>query len=161
VNWIKSCGALLCVALHAGCASQDPVIPQTGRDMQEIYRQALDRPAAAPVFGDEATRLCQQLPVEGDPGRCQQKASAILEAQRGALDPNPQQETLTYLSYTRSADNELEQLFPRLPNPDLVIYVYPHLATRTRAPIPGYTSVIPLFERVEYQLPGELPPLDE
>lgn len=36
-----------------------------------------------------------------------------------------------------------------------MIYVYPHLATRVRAPIPGYTTVIPLYERVEYRLPGE------
>jgi conjugative transfer region lipoprotein (TIGR03751 family) len=49
----------------------------------------------------------------------------------------------------------LDNLFPRLENPDLVIYVYPHLATRTRAPIPGYTTVVPLYERVEYRLPGE------
>ena len=57
--------------------------------------------------------------------------------------------------YTRTTQSELDSLFPRLENPDLVIYVYPHLATRTRAPIPGYTTVVPLYERVEYRLPGE------
>lgn len=39
--------------------------------------------------------------------------------------------------------------------PDIVIYVYPHLATRTRAPIPGCSTVIPLYDQVHYRLPGE------
>jgi conjugative transfer region lipoprotein (TIGR03751 family) len=43
--------------------------------------------------------------------------------------------------------------FPRLPNPDLVMYVYPHLAG-TQAPVPGYSTVFPLYES-QYALPGE------
>ena len=58
-------------------------------------------------------------------------------------------------SYTRTAANELELLFPRLPNPDIYIYVTPHLATDERVPVPGYTTAVPLYERVEYALPGE------
>ena len=47
--------------------------------------------------------------------------------------------------------------FSRLPNPDLEMYVYPHLA-KGKYPIPGYTTVFPMFESVQYALPGELPP---
>ena len=32
----------------------------------------------------------------------------------------------------------------------------PHLATEERVPVPGYTTAVPLYERVEYALPGEL-----
>ena len=32
----------------------------------------------------------------------------------------------------------------------------PHLATDARVPVPGYTTAVPLYERVEYALPGEL-----
>ena len=32
----------------------------------------------------------------------------------------------------------------------------PHLATGERVPVPGYTTAVPLYERVEYALPGEL-----
>ena len=60
------------------------------------------------------------------------------------------------VSYTRTAANELELLFPRLPNPDIYIHVLPHLATDERVPVPGYTTAAPLYERVEYALPGEL-----
>ncbi|KAI3479603.1 hypothetical protein L1887_58330 [Cichorium endivia] len=39
--------------------------------------------------------------------------------------------------YTRTAVNEIRNLFPRLPNPDLVMYVYPHLSGTEQAPVPG------------------------
>ncbi|MGR3808204.1 TIGR03751 family conjugal transfer lipoprotein [Pasteurella testudinis] len=59
-------------------------------------------------------------------------------------------------SYTRTAENEATALFPRLPNPDLVMYVYPHLSpTGEPIPIPGYSTVIPFYGRVQYAQPGE------
>jgi len=58
-------------------------------------------------------------------------------------------------SYARTAANELELLFPRLPNPDVFIYVPAHLATALRIPVPDYTTAVPLYDRVEYALPGE------
>ncbi len=36
------------------------------------------------------------------------------------------------MRYTRTARNEVYRQFQRLPNPDLVMYVYPHLAAPTR-----------------------------
>ena len=59
--------------------------------------------------------------------------------------------------YTREAFNEIDVLFPRLPNPTLVMYVFPHLAGEARAPVPGYTTAFPMYEQVEYALPGEVP----
>ncbi|QCT87983.1 MULTISPECIES: TIGR03751 family conjugal transfer lipoprotein [unclassified Escherichia] len=58
-------------------------------------------------------------------------------------------------SYTRDAQNEIQQLFPRLPNPDMVIYIYPHMAGNEPAPVPGYSSVFSFYSRVQYALPGE------
>ena len=55
---------------------------------------------------------------------------------------------------TRSIVDQIEQRFPRAPNPDLVMYVYPHLA-QGRYPVPGYFTAFPMYERVEYLLPGE------
>ncbi|MCL2590244.1 MAG: TIGR03751 family conjugal transfer lipoprotein [Betaproteobacteria bacterium] len=46
-----------------------------------------------------------------------------------------------------------ETAFPRLPNPDLVMFVFPHMAGGV--PIPGYSTVFPMFGRVEYAMPGE------
>ncbi|AWX14719.1 TIGR03751 family conjugal transfer lipoprotein [Mergibacter septicus] len=59
-------------------------------------------------------------------------------------------------SYTRDVKNETKNLFPRLPNPDLVMYIYPHLSdTGEPLPVPGYSTVIPFYSRVQYAQPGE------
>jgi conjugative transfer region lipoprotein (TIGR03751 family) len=59
------------------------------------------------------------------------------------------------LSYTRNAQNEVDRLFVRLPNPDLVMYVFPHLAGDRPVPVPGYSTVFPFYQQVQYALPGE------
>lgn len=58
-------------------------------------------------------------------------------------------------SYTRDAKTEIDRLFVRLPNPDLIMYIFPHLAGDHPVPVPGYSTVFPLYETVQYALPGE------
>ena len=60
-----------------------------------------------------------------------------------------------YSDYTRSEAKELHGLFPRLPNPDLCMYVYPHLSSE-KATVPGYTSCFSMYDNNQYALPGEL-----
>jgi conjugative transfer region lipoprotein (TIGR03751 family) len=57
--------------------------------------------------------------------------------------------------YTRDANNEISQQFPRLPNPELSLYVFPHFS-RKGHPVPGYSSAFLMYEKDEYALPGEL-----
>ncbi|PCF94083.1 TIGR03751 family conjugal transfer lipoprotein [Vreelandella nigrificans] len=59
------------------------------------------------------------------------------------------------VNYTRSAANEIYSQFSRLPNPDLVMYVFPHLAGADPVPIPGYSTVFTLYSRPQYAMPGE------
>lgn len=54
-----------------------------------------------------------------------------------------------------SALDPLQQRFARVPNPDLVMVVYPHLA-RGKYPVPGYVTVFPMYENTEYAMPGEV-----
>ncbi|PID63418.1 MAG: TIGR03751 family conjugal transfer lipoprotein [Gammaproteobacteria bacterium] len=63
-----------------------------------------------------------------------------------------------HAGYARTALNETRQLFPVLPNPTILLYVHPHLATSEQMPVPGYTTAYSLYERQQYALPGELPP---
>jgi conjugative transfer region lipoprotein (TIGR03751 family) len=58
-------------------------------------------------------------------------------------------------TYTRSAQTEIYSQFQRLPNPDLVMYVFAHLAGTDPVPVPGYTTVFPFYQRVQYAMPGE------
>lgn len=59
--------------------------------------------------------------------------------------------------YTRDERNEIKQLFPTLPNPELVMYVYPHVTDKGR-PVPGYSTAFRVYESDQYALPGEIAP---
>ena len=61
--------------------------------------------------------------------------------------------TADLASYTRTAANELEVLFPLLPNPKIVLYIFPHIAEGV--PVPGYATSFSLYERDHYALPVE------
>lgn len=50
---------------------------------------------------------------------------------------------------------QMNNRFERLPNPDLTMHVFPHLA-QGRYPVPGYDTVFPLYETVQYAMPGEV-----
>ncbi|GKS87282.1 TIGR03751 family conjugal transfer lipoprotein [Acidovorax sp. SUPP1855] len=54
-----------------------------------------------------------------------------------------------------SALEPMRQRFVRVPNPDLVMVVYPHLARGTY-PVPGYVTTFPMYEQTFYALPGEV-----
>lgn len=114
----------------AGCAGhKDSVLPPDGDTMQTIY----DR-----HFSDIGMRDTVSV--------------------RDELKNRPLDNDIGDLAgYVREAYNELDVHFPRLPNPALVMYVFPHLAGEARVPVPGYATTFPLYERVEYALPGEAP----
>ena len=57
--------------------------------------------------------------------------------------------------YARDAWRETTNVFPRLPNPDSVLYVMPHKVGAL--PRPGYSTVFPLYERVQYATPLDSP----
>ncbi|PLW83343.1 TIGR03751 family conjugal transfer lipoprotein [Kineobactrum sediminis] len=114
--------------LLAGCASsKDTILPQDGPTMREIYN--------AHVRTSEGEDRRTRLPTAGlrAPGH-----------------------HLSDLGTAAQADYEaLSARFTRVANPTLVMYIFPHLAGVHRVPVPGYSTVFPLYERVEYALPGE------
>ena len=116
--------------LLSSCAStKDAVLPQDGPSMKAIYEQHIEEMGALdPLVVREA--LGNRPVADG----------------AGALH-----------GYTREAYNEIDITFPRVPNPSLVMYVFPHLAGREQVPVPGYVTTFPMYERVEYALPGEVP----
>ena len=124
-------GALGLISLVlAGCAStKETILPQDGPSMQAIYE-------------DHVNTMNAQDP----------------QVIRGELGDRPvvTGEAALY-GYTREAFNEIDVHFPRLPNPTLVMYVFPHLAGETQAPVPGYATAFPMYEQVEYALLGEVP----
>ena len=63
-----------------------------------------------------------------------------------------------YHRYTRDVKTEIENLFPRLPNPTLYMYVRPHTVGIDGLPIPGYTVPFSMYERDQHAMPGEVTP---
>ena len=116
----------------AGCAStKDNVLPQDGPSMKAIYDGHMQ---AMNARNPQAIR--------------RELGNRRLATGEAALQ-----------GYARDAFNEIDVLFPRLPNPTLVMYVFPHLAGQMKAPVPGYATAFPMYEQVEYALPGEVPGL--
>ena len=124
-----------------GCATtQEDILPQDGKPMQQIYEEHFQRTRGVDVAGARGALVNQKA------------AGRTRTLSPGAADLD---------GYTRNAFNEIDTLFPRLPNPTLVMFVYPHLAGPEGVPIPGYTTTFPMYEHVEYALPGEVPNLVE
>ncbi len=44
----------------------------------------------------------------------------------------------------------------RIANPELAMFIYPHRATRHGLIVPGYILKFPMFEKVQYGLPGDV-----
>lgn len=129
---------LLIVTLGlGGCAThQQALLSHNDDTMLDIWQRA----AIATDSGGSSERALQE---------------ARLILRRPLTDAEHQQATAAQSSYTRTAANEIHQQFPRLPNPDLVLYVFPHLAGTEAVPVPGYSTVLPFYRQVHYALPGE------
>ncbi len=137
LNWIKPLVLVIATAALAGCAThKDEMLPHGGRTMQDIWHQ-------------EA----------GEGGSGQVAHRQLLDARQSLRRPLTTADLYAapteQASYTRIAANEIQRQFHRLPNPDLVMYVFPHLAGTDPVPVPGYSTVFPLYQRVQYAMPGE------
>ena len=120
---------IVLISLGACAASKDTILPSEGASMKTIYTEHFN-----------AIGMRDAMSV------------------RKELNGRPLQVDVTDLAgYTRDAFNELDAHFPRLPNPTLVMYVFPHLAGAERVPVPGYATTFPMYRQVEYALPGEVP----
>ena len=125
-------GAYIAISLIAsGCStSKDELLPHGDSTMMDVWDQG--------ASGSGNSMSSRQL----------------LDARQNLRRPLETGET-DNAKFTRTAQNEIYSQFKRLPNPDLVMYVFPHLAGSDPAPIPGYTTVFPLYQRVQYAMPGE------
>ena len=123
---------IVLISLAACAANKDTILPLDGASMKTIYTEH---------FNDIGMRATLSV-------RKELKARP-LEADAAGLH-----------GYSRDAFNELDAHFPRLPNPTLVMYVFPHLVGAERVPVPGYATTFPMYRQLEYALPGEVPTQD-
>jgi conjugative transfer region lipoprotein (TIGR03751 family) len=120
----------LVISTLIGC-SHNADLPQGPYTMEQIYDGASDK-TPPPTSDHTADEMASHAPLPLRP------------IQSGERD---------LAGFTREAATEITTRFPRVPNPTLVMYVYPHLAGEL--PVPGYTTTFPLWESAPYALPGE------
>lgn len=120
--------AMTLVMLLAGCSSKEAILPAGDSMMLDLWQHRS--------------------------GSVRQGAQARENLRRPLTGPEQHGDRPQADSYSRMQENEISQQFPRLPNPDMVMYVYPHLADGN-APVPGYSTVFPFYSRPQYALPGE------
>jgi len=119
----------LAACLLAGCStSQETLLPvDANTSMMTLWSQ---RGGSTQALTEQRSQLRRPL---NDP-------AALTREQQG---------------YTRSAAGEIQSQFVRLPDPDMVMYIFPHLAGDDAVPVPGYSTVFPFYTRVQYAMPGE------
>jgi conjugative transfer region lipoprotein (TIGR03751 family) len=130
--WIKRVSLIavalaMTVGLTACATSKEDVIPQDGPDMQVIY----------------------------DTHQRNAGAHRHLTAQRAELDRPIARGAGDLHDFTQQAANEIDPIFPLLPNPQLVLFVFPHLSIEG-APVPGYATAFPMYQIDQYAMPGEV-----
>lgn len=141
--WISSL-ALAAVALSGCATSQKDMLPTNGTTMAEIW-QGATTDSGVPDNGFDAS--------SGEAHTTDlQRARSALRRPLSCGDPKAER-----AAHTRTAANEIHSQFSRLPNPDLTMYIFPHLAggSGEQVPVPGYTTVFPLYDRPHYGQPGE------
>ncbi|MPZ42854.1 MAG: TIGR03751 family conjugal transfer lipoprotein [Betaproteobacteria bacterium] len=136
-TWIERLAVVLVIVALAGCATdKEKLLTHGGQTMLDIWNQETKGAAG----GGRASR---------------ELLDARQTLRRPLTDAEVQGASAVQTGYTRTAQNEIYRQFHRLPNPDLVMYVFPHLAGTDPVPVPGYSTVFPLYQRVQYALPGE------
>ncbi|EOS93917.1 TIGR03751 family conjugal transfer lipoprotein [Erwinia tracheiphila] len=129
MNRYKLLATLLLAVTLAGCStSKDEMLPPGDSSMLDMWNDG-----ASVTHTTTESRATLRRPVSD--------GERVISQQ-------------TRESYSRTQENEIQQTFPRLPNPDMVMYVYPHLADGS-TPVPGYSTVFPFYSQVQYALPGE------
>jgi len=128
--------AIVAAIALGGCAtSSEKLLPRGEHTMLDIWQHE--------TGGGTGSQAGRQL------------LDARQSLRRPPTDADVQAAPSLNVAYTRTAANEIHRQFHRLPNPDLVMYVFPHLAGTDSVPVPGYSTVFPLYQRVQYALPGE------
>ena len=117
------------LALSGCSAAQDSTLPNPNTNVERVWKEQMGQGGQYDALTLYSGELKQPLDVH-----------QLAERQS---------------NYARDAWRETTNVFPRLPNPDIVLYVMPHKAGAL--PVPGYTTVFPLYERVQYATPLDSP----
>ncbi len=177
-SWVGRAAGCVLVAAVAGCVGGGRVLPLEDTDMRALYARAYGGGQAPPASGPmdvRIARFCARLADGVRFGSPRARLERCLEAADEAglvtglverrdcgaagcgdgLTVEARVPPPLNPEWSAAAAAGVGRTFPRLANPDVLVYVYPHVATPLGVGVPGYLTALPLFERTEYALPGE------
>lgn len=126
--FINSISFLTAAFLLVGCASHiDKVVPKNLPTMKQVY--------------DEKA---------GSGG------VAILRQREADIRARPIIGNEDYLSELPPSAAHINHLFPALPNPELYMYVKPHVIGSSGAAVPAYMTRFTMYDRTHYAMPNEV-----
>lgn len=125
-QWIKLVS--LCVVFSlSGCASHiDKVVPKDQKNMKQIYNEKAGSGNIEMLKQREAD--IRARPISGE----------------------------DYVTNLPPHAAQIQHLFPALPNPELYMYVKPHVVGATGAAVPAYMTRFTMYERTHYAMPNEV-----
>lgn len=117
----------LTVGVISGCASHiDKVVPKDQKSMKQLYDEKA---------GSGNLELLRQR-------------EADIRARPVSSED--------YLSELPPQAAQIQHLFPALPNPELYMYVKPHVVGESGAAVPAYMTRFTMYERTHYAMPNEV-----
>lgn len=144
MSWINRlplpCLVALIMVLLGACATGDKesILPQDGPTMKDVYQRHFSKASGDATESSIVPSIKPYRPT-----------ISPTDQQQNAQDHNQ-----GLIPYTESARQGLQQ-FPRLKNPTLIMYVFPHLSSDGHTPVPGYATGFSFYETIEFALPGE------
>lgn len=141
--WLRTLSVVLITGLLNACATGDKesILPQDGPSMKEVYQRHFSQESGDANQSVLTSSIKPYRPAE-------------LPIEQQEKDQNQNQNSSS-TPYTQSARQALQQQFPRLKNPTLILYVFPHLSREGHIPVPGYATGFSFYETIEFALPGE------
>lgn len=121
---------MVAVFILSGCStSKEELLPPGEQSMLEIWQG------------------------KGSGGHSRHMTAAVDTLRRPLTMPEQQADAHGAISYSRTQESEISQQFPRLPNPDMVMYVFRiWLPVRHRFRVQHSIS---FYSRTQYAMPGE------
>lgn len=136
---------LLCTSINLiGCSSmRGNVVPQTGPSMEQVYDGM-----GVHSSGTNPSKIPDSPQATGSDSSNQGGETGMALIRQTVNTPNN--------PVGRKTSTAVEtNTFRKLPNPELTLFVYPHLTGNAEVPIPGYATVFNAYDRDHYALPQE------
>jgi len=121
--------------LLSGChGMHGNVVPQTGPTMEQVYDGKTDKSVFSKTEDTSVNPVPKKSPEQSE---------------------EPMPEIRHKLSSNTTATQATGNGFKKIPNPELTLYVFPHLAGESEIPIPGYSTAFNAYDRDHYALPQD------